>query len=417
MSAEHQTETAPQPLAGKSILLGVAGSIAAYRAADVCSQLGKLGARVTVCLTSGALKFVGEATFRALSRNPVLTDVFVEPHQERIAHIDVAQSADLVLVSPASANVLARLASGMADDMLTACILALPPGIPILAAPAMNTHMLNNPATQANVALLASRGVEFIDPGSGLLACQDVGKGRLAEVETIVSCVLTRFAQMQTMDLYGKHVVVTAGATREPIDPVRFLTNRSSGKMGVALAAAACARGAQVTLIAGAITATVPPGITLVSAETAREMEAACNAAFASADIFIGAAAVADYAVANPSAVKLKKPDAINGTLTLELVQNPDIIAGIGKRKVAGQVVIGFAAETDNLIPNAIQKIQKKNLDLIAANDVTAAGAGFDLDTNIITIIRRDGSSVALPLMSKQQAANRILDEVVTLLP
>ena len=417
MSAEHQTETAPQPLAGKSILLGVAGSIAAYRAADVCSQLGKLGARVTVCLTSGALKFVGEATFRALSRNPVLTDVFVEPHQERIAHIDVAQSADLVLVSPASANVLARLASGMADDMLTACILALPPGIPILAAPAMNTHMLNNPATQANMALLAARGVEFIDPGSGLLACQDVGKGRLAEVETIVSCVLTRFAQMQTMDLYGKHVVVTAGATREPIDPVRFLTNRSSGKMGVALAAAACARGAQVTLIAGAITATVPPGITLVSAETAREMEAACNAAFASADIFIGAAAVADYAVANPSAVKLKKPDAINGTLTLELVQNPDIIAGIGKRKVAGQVVIGFAAETDNLIPNAIQKIQKKNLDLIAANDVTAAGAGFDLDTNIITIIRRDGSSVALPLMSKQQAANRILDEVVTLLP
>ncbi len=417
MSAEHQTETAPQPLAGKSILLGVAGSIAAYRAADVCSQLGKLGARVTVCLTSGALKFVGEATFRALSRNPVLTDVFVEPHQERIAHIDVAQSADLVLVSPASANVLARLASGMADDMLTACILALPPGIPILAAPAMNTHMWNNPATQANVALLASRGVEFIDPGSGLLACQDVGKGRLAEVETIVSCVLTRFAQMQTMDLYGKHVVVTAGATREPIDPVRFLTNRSSGKMGVALAAAACARGAQVTLIAGAITATVPPGITLVSAETAREMEAACNAAFASADIFIGAAAVADYAVANPSAVKLKKPDAINGTLTLELVQNPDIIAGIGKRKVAGQVVIGFAAETDNLIPNAIQKIQKKNLDLIAANDVTAAGAGFDLDTNIITIIRRDGSSVALPLMSKHQAANRILDEVVTLLP
>ncbi len=417
MSAEHQTETALQPLAGKSILLGVAGSIAAYRAADVCSQLGKLGARVTVCLTSGALKFVGEATFRALSRNPVLTDVFVEPHQERIAHIDVAQSADLVLVSPASANVLARLASGMADDMLTACILALPPGIPILAAPAMNTHMLNNPATQANVALLASRGVEFIDPGSGLLACQDVGKGRLAEVETIVSCVLTRFAQMQTMDLYGKHVVVTAGATREPIDPVRFLTNRSSGKMGVALAAAACARGAQVTLVAGAITATVPPGITLVSAETAREMEAACNAAFASADIFIGAAAVADYAVANPSAVKLKKPDAINGTLTLELVQNPDIIAGIGKRKVAGQVVIGFAAETDNLIPNAIQKIQKKNLDLIAANDVTAAGAGFDLDTNIITIIRRDGSSVALPLMSKQQAANRILDEVVTLLP
>ena len=417
MSAEHQTETALQPLAGKSILLGVAGSIAAYRAADVCSQLGKLGARVTVCLTSGALKFVGEATFRALSRNPVLTDVFVEPHQERIAHIDVAQSADLVLVSPASANVLARLASGMADDMLTACILALPPGIPILAAPAMNTHMWNNPATQANVALLASRGVEFIDPGSGLLACQDVGKGRLAEVETIVSCVLTRFAQMQTMDLYGKHVVVTAGATREPIDPVRFLTNRSSGKMGVALAAAACARGAQVTLIAGAITATVPPGITLVSAETAREMEAACNAAFASADIFIGAAAVADYAVANPSAVKLKKPDAINGTLTLELVQNPDIIAGIGKRKVAGQVVIGFAAETDNLIPNAIQKIQKKNLDLIAANDVTAAGAGFDLDTNIITIIRRDGSSVALPLMSKHQAANRILDEVVTLLP
>ena len=417
MSAEHQTETAPQPLAGKSILLGVAGSIAAYRAADVCSQLGKLGARVTVCLTSGALKFVGEATFRALSRNPVLTDVFVEPHQERIAHIDVAQSADLVLVSPASANVLARLASGMADDMLTACILALPPGIPILAAPAMNTHMLNNPATQANMALLAARGVEFIDPGSGLLACQDVGKGRLAEVETIVSCVLTRFAQMQTMDLYGKHVVVTAGATREPIDPVRFLTNRSSGKMGVALAAAACARGAQVTLIAGAITATVPPGITLVSAETAREMEAACNAAFASADIFIGAAAVADYAVANPSAVKLKKPDAINGTLTLELVQNPDIIAGIGKRKVAGQVVIGFAAETDNLIPNAIQKIQKKNLDLIAANDVTAAGAGFDLDTNIITIIRRDGSSVALPLMSKHQAANRILDEVVTLLP
>ena len=417
MSADYSSDAAQLPLAGKSILLGVSGSIAAYRAADVCSQLGKLGARVTVCLTASAAKFIGEATFRALSRNPVLTDVFVEPNHERIAHIDMAQSADLVLISPASANLLARMAAGMADDMLTACVLALPPGIPILAAPAMNTHMWNNPATAANVSLLASRGVEFIDPGSGLLACQDVGKGRLAEVDLIVSTVLAKLDQVHQNDLTGRSVVITAGATREPLDPVRFITNRSSGKMGVSLAAAASARGAKVTLVAGAMTASIPPGITVVKAETARDMEAACIAAFDGADIFIGAAAVADYSVANPSAEKLKKPASPDAAITIELVQNPDIIAGIGSRKRPGQIVVGFAAETSDVISNALQKIKHKNLDLIAANDVTAPGAGFDLDTNIVTLVRRDGTTTALPLMTKANVANRILDEIVSLLP
>ena len=402
------------PLAGKTILLGVSGSIAAYRAADVCSQLGKLGANVTVCLTAAACEFIGEATFRALSRNPVLTDLFVEPHQERIAHIDAAQQADLVLVSPASANVLARMAAGLADDMLTTCLLAVPSPTPVLVAPAMNTHMWLHPATVANVSTLRARGVEFIAPEAGLLACQDVGTGRLAKVETIVSAVIGALARKQRKDLAGKRVVITAGATREPIDPVRYITNRSSGKMGVALAAAAADRGADVTLIAGAMTVPSPAGVQTIKAESACEMHAACLKAFEWADLFIGAAAVSDYAVAEVAQSKLKKQSG--EPITLQLVPNPDIIAELGAARRPGQVVIGFAAETADLVENALLKIHRKNLDMIAANDVSAEGAGFDTDTNILVLIRRDGYQKSLPIMSKRQAAEHILDEAVALL-
>jgi phosphopantothenoylcysteine decarboxylase / phosphopantothenate---cysteine ligase len=402
------------PLAGKQILLGVSGSIAAYRAADICSQLGKLGASVTVCLTESAAKFIGEATFRALSRNPVLTDLFVEPHHERIAHIDAAQSADLVLVAPASANILARMAAGIADDMLSTCLLAVPAQTAVLVAPAMNTHMWNHAATRANVATLQSRGIGFIAPEAGLLACQDVGMGRLAAVETIVTSVVEALARKQRRDLNGKRIVITAGATREPIDPVRFITNRSSGKMGVALAAAAADRGADVVLVAGAMTAPIPIGIKTVKAETAREMHLACLEAFRSADIFIGAAAVADFAVSEISQSKIKKQ--AGEALTLQLVPNPDIIAEIGASKTPGQAVIGFAAETADLLPNAIQKMQRKHLDLIAANDVSIEGAGFDTDTNILVLIRRDGSQKSLPIMSKRAAADQILDEALAIL-
>ncbi|CEK18762.1 phosphopantothenoylcysteine decarboxylase/phosphopantothenate--cysteine ligase [Chthonomonas calidirosea] len=400
-------------LAGKSILLGVTGSIAAYKAADICSRLGKLGADVHVVLTAAAAQFVGPATFRALTRNPVLTDVFEEPHARRIAHIELAQSADLVLVAPATADILAHMAHGFADDMLTTCLLAVPTSTPLLVAPAMNTVMWQHPATQANLRLLQERGVHMIEPEYGLLACQDVGVGKLAEPDTIVRRVVDTLLPLR--DYTGVHVLVTAGPTREPLDPVRFLSNRSSGKMGYAIAERAQRRGAKVTLISGPTSLAVPPGVNVVWVETSHEMLAACQSHFQTCDLFIAAAAVSDYTPAQRAPHKLKKSER-DGDIVLTLRPTPDILATLARQKGPHQVVVGFAAETENLLEHARHKLEAKQLDLIVANDVTQEGAGFEKDTNVVTLLWPDGHQEPLPLLPKSAVADRLLTAVRPLL-
>lgn len=395
-------------LNGRNILLGVTGSIAAYKAADLCSQLGKLGANVHVVLTRNAREFVGVPTFRALTRNPVLQDVFDEPHDRRISHIDVAQTADLVVVAPATANIIGKMANGLADDMLSTCLLAVPASTPLLVAPAMNTVMWQHPATVENVARLKQRGVRIVEPGQGLLACRDVGVGKLADVQDIVQAI--REALATDRDFEGVRVLVTAGATREPLDPVRFLSNRSSGKMGYALAEAAARRGADVTLVSGFATAPVPDGVNLIRVETAEQMLFACEAAFPESRITIAAAAVADYAPEVVAQQKIKKSDSSEDGLVLRLKRNPDIVAALGRRKATGQIVVGFAAETESLRANALTKLASKRLDLIVANDVTQEGAGFDSDTNIVSLFWPDGRSEDLPRLSKKDVSHRILD-------
>lgn len=399
-------------LTGKQILLGVSGSIAAYKAADMCSQLSKLNAEVHVVLTKHAEEFIGVPTFRALTRNPVLTDVFDEPHARRIVHIDLAQSADLVIVAPASANVIAKMAHGIADDMLTTCLLATPQTTTLMVAPAMNTIMWEHPATVANVETLRARGVEIVQPGFGLLACQDIGTGKLADVADILTAIVRCLRPQQ--DFAGKRFLITAGATREPLDPVRFLSNRSSGKMGFALAAEAAKRGAAVTLVCGFTTATPPSGVNVVRAETAGEMMDACAQRFAGSDVFIAAAAVADYTPETVAAQKIKKPDNPQDTsLTLRLRRTPDILATLAAQKRVGQMVVGFAAETEDLSANAKKKLASKRLDLIVANDITKEGAGFDTDTNIVTLFWPDGRSESLPQLSKQEVAQKVLESLL----
>jgi phosphopantothenoylcysteine decarboxylase/phosphopantothenate--cysteine ligase len=419
----NRRQEAAVDLTGKQILLGVSGSIAAYKAADVCSQLGKLGAEIHVVLTAHAAQFVGAATFRALTRNPVLSDVFDEPHARRIAHIDLAQSSDLVLVAPASANLLAKMAHGLADDMLTTCLLATPTMTPLLVAPAMNTVMWEHPATVANLDTLRRRGVQIVQPGYGVLACQDVGYGKLADVSEIVRAVAERLAQAQ--DFVGRRLLITAGATREPLDPVRFLSNRSSGKMGYAIAEVAAARGAEVTLVSGFATVPPPSGVALVQVGSTDEMLAACASRFPDCDAFIAAAAVADYAPETIAEQKIKKPEERRGKgkrerepeLVVRLKETPHILATLGAQKRAGQIVVGFAAETENLLDNARHKRAFRYLDLTVANDVTAEGAGFDADTNIVTFLWPDGRADALPRLSKREVARHLLDVLLPLLP
>ena len=404
------------PLAEKRVLLGVSGSIAAYKAADLCSRLGKLGASVHVVLTVHAERFIGAPTLRALTRNPVLTDLFEEPQTERIAHIDLAQSADLILIAPASANMLAKMAHGLADDLLSTCLLAAPSATPLLVAPAMNTVMWDHPATRANLATLQARGVQSVQPGYGVLACQDVGYGKLADVDEIVRAVVERLTASQ--DLKGRRILLTAGATREPLDPVRFLSNRSSGKMGYAIAAEAAGRGADVTLVTGYATVAAPNGVDVVRVGSAEEMYRACAERFEACDLFIAAAAVADYTPENVASQKLKKPgdEGVEGVLVLRLRQTTHILAALAARKRPGQVVVGFAAETENLVANALAKLRRRSLDLVVANDVTQAGAGFDTDTNIVTLIWPDGRTEALPLLSKREVAGRLLTALRPLL-
>lgn len=393
-------------LAGKKIVLGVTGGIAAYKSAEIVSRLRHLGAEVHVIMTENAAKFVAPLTFQTLSANPVVTDTFATPETWNVEHVALAKLADIFVIAPATANILAKMACGIADDMLSTTVLATK--APVLAAPAMNTGMWTAPATAQNVETLRNRGVHIIGPGSGMLACGDEGAGRMSEPEEIVAEIERILAAKA--DLQGLKVLVTAGATRERLDPVRFLTNDSSGKMGFALAEAARDRGAEVTLVKGSTTAKVPSGVRIVEAESAADLLRAMKKEAGRQDIVIQAAAVADYRPATFSKTKIKKKAGEALTVTLE--ENPDIAKAVGAMKKKGQILAGFAAETDHVVKHAKEKLAAKNLDLIVANDVTRPGAGFNADTNIVTLITADRTE-DLPIMTKRAAAEIILDRIL----
>ncbi len=400
----EKTEEAPM-LTGKHIVLGVTGGIACYKAAALTSHLRKLHAEVQVIMTRGALEFMTPVTFEQLTSRRVLTDVFDRDSGLHVPHIAIADWADMVLIAPATANILAKLANGIADDMLTTTVLAC--DCPKAAAPAMNTKMLDNPATQDNLRKLAAYGWEIVEPGSGALACGTQGRGRLPEPEELCEVCLHTLGHEK--DLAGKRVLVTAGPTREALDPVRYLTNRSSGKMGYAVARAAARRGAEVTLVSGPTALPVPGYVTFVPVESAQEMYEAVTAQAGEADIIVKAAAVADYRPAQVADNKIKKAD---GELSLPLERTRDILGALGAEKRPGQFLCGFSMETENMLQNSRRKLEKKNLDMIAANNVKVEGAGFQTDTNVLTILTADGA-VELPLLSKDAAADALLDEIV----
>ena len=393
-------------LTGKEIVLGVTGGIAAYKSAEIVSRLRHSGANVHVIMTRNATEFVAPLTFQTLSANQVVTDTFEAPEYWNVEHVALAKLADIFVVAPATANILAKMASGIADDMLSTTLLATK--AQILVAPAMNTGMWTAPATQNNVKVLKERGVRMIGPESGMLACGDEGAGRMSEPETIVGEICRILSRKQ--DYAGKKVLITAGATRERLDPVRFITNDSSGKMGFAIAEAARDRGAEVTVIRGSVTAEIPAGIRMIRIESARELYDAMMQKAPEQDVIIQAAAVSDYRPAEQKDRKIKKESGSD--LTLILTENPDIAKAVGEQKKPGQTLVGFAAETDNLLKNAKSKLGKKKLDLIVANDVTKPGAGFNVDTNIAVLITSDGSTEE-PLQTKRQLAERILDKVL----
>jgi len=394
---------------GKKILLCVSGGIAVYKGAALTSKLTQAGAEVKVILSESAAKFVTPLTFQALSRSEVYTDTFDEKHPEKIAHIHLADWADLIIVAPATANIIGKLANGIADNMISTTLLAAT--APIWIAPAMNVHMYNHPAVKKNMETLRSFGCDFIEPAEGYLACGYTGKGRLEEPETIVDLAI-KFFNRETAELAGKTVLITAGPTREKIDPVRFLTNHSTGKMGYAIASEAEKMGARVILVSGPVHLEAPKGVELVSVESAEEMYLAAMDHFEQADVIIGTAAVADYRPKYVYEEKMKKKE---GEEFLELERTKDILFELGKRKTT-QVVVGFAAETTNLEEHAKGKLVKKNADMIVANDVKQAGAGFGTDTNIVTIYNKNGTNVKLPLMAKTEVARNLLLEVTQLL-
>lgn len=401
-------------LSGKRIVLGVCGGIAAYKAAALTSKLTQAGAQVHVILTENALKFVQPLTFQALSHLPVYTDTFTEPDPHVISHIELADKADLVLIAPATANVIGKIANGIADDMLTTTLLATK--APVMVAPAMNVNMYHHPAVAANMEKLASFGYRFVEPGVGLLACGWIGKGRLAEPEEIVEAVQRFFAQPDDQagaaikqDLLDKHVLVTAGPTREKIDPVRYITNHASGKMGYAIAEAARDRGAKVTLISGPTSLARPAGVEFVAVESVQEMFDAVMEHLPQSDIVVKSAAVSDYRPKTVQEHKMKKGD---GPFVLELDKAPDILKTIGERKTK-QFVVGFAAETQDVLLHAQSKLERKNLDMIVANNVLLEGAGMGSDTNIVTLLTREGEQVALDKLSKRAVADKLFDAVL----
>jgi phosphopantothenoylcysteine decarboxylase/phosphopantothenate--cysteine ligase len=389
----------------RSVVLGVCGSIAAYKAADLASKLVQGGAVVDVIMTSSALEFISPFTFRSLTGRRVFSDMFEPTTELAEEHVELARRADVVVVAPATATTMARLAHGLADDLLALTVLAT--RAPVLLAPAMDSHMWENPATQANAETLRSRGVNIVGPAAGRLASGRSGLGRLVEVEQLVGAVKRVLGRHG--DLAGRRIVVSAGGTREPIDPVRFISNHSSGKMGYALAEAARDRGADVVLVSTTTALPLPYGVELVPVESVAEMREAVLHACADADALIMAAAVSDYRPVQVASQKIKKGD---GGLTLELVKNPDFFLEVPDSVVK----VGFAAETEDLIGNARRKLVEKRLDLVCANDVTAPDAGFAVDTNRVTILDREGGREDLPLLSKYETAARILDRLAPLL-
>jgi phosphopantothenoylcysteine decarboxylase/phosphopantothenate--cysteine ligase len=397
----------PISLAGKEIVLGVTGSIAAYKAVELLRELVKAGASVKVVMTESAQRFVAPLTFATLSRQEVMTDLFTLDYDAKIRHIAATEGADLLLVAPATANVIGRFARGLADDLLTNLFLATTR--PVLLAPAMDADMYRHPAVQENLERLRTWGVRIVGPAEGELASGMWGPGRLAETQEILKAV-TEILQ-PTNDLAGEVVIVTAGPTHEPIDPVRYLTNRSSGKMGYAIAQEAADRGAQTILVSGPTALTAPRGVEVIQVETALQMRAAMLDHLPKATVVIKAAAVSDYRLSRPSTSKVKKSEKSH---TLELVPNPDILKEIGAQKGA-RIVVGFAAETGDLLRQAERKLKEKNLDLIVVNDIGAEGAGFSHDTNVVSILDLDGGVEEVPLLPKRQVARRILDRVVLL--
>ncbi len=400
------------PSGSPQVALAVTGCIAAYKAVEVLRALQRRGAEVRVAMTRSATEFVGPATFRALTGAPVMVGEFGDP-LEPIPHIALAEWADLLLVAPCTANVAAKLAHGIADDLLTSAALACT--CPVMVAPAMNVHMYEAAATQANLALLRQRGVAVLAADSGYLACGEVGAGRLPEPEAVAEAALALLRERtHARDLAGRSVLVTAGPTVEPIDAVRFVSNRSSGKMGYAVAEAALARGAEVTLVSGPVALEPPRGARVVPVATAVEMLAAAEAAFVTADVAVCAAAVADLRPARPVARKLKKGADDAALATLELVENPDVLATLGRAKAPGQVVVGFAAETDDVVANAERKLAAKGADLMVANDVSE-GRAFGRDENEATLVSAAGAE-PLPSMAKRALADAILDRAATAL-
>ena len=397
--------------------LGVSGGIGAYKAVEVARLLQKQGHRVQAVMTRNARRFVGPLTFEAITREPVITTQFASGLNANIEHIALASSLDLLVVAPATANVLAKFANGIADDFLSALYLAT--RAPVLVAPAMNTNMWDHPATQDNLRRLAERGVQFVDPGDGYLACGWIGKGRLAEPADIAEAAARVLAPRKS--LAGRRVLVTAGPTLEDLDPVRFIGNRSSGRMGFALAGEAARRGAHVVLVAGPTTVEPPAVAELIRVRSAREMHAAVTAHAGDADVVIMAAAVADYAPADGAAAmkieKAEKSAAADAGVTLTLARTPDILADLGVRRAGGDrpVLVGFAAQTGNPVPAARRKLAAKRVDLIVANDVTAPGSGFDVPTNQVTLVSADAVD-PLPLLAKTDVAGAVLDRVERLL-
>jgi len=416
-------------MAAFRIGLGVTGGIAAYKAVEVMRLLQKSGCDVSVAMTKHATEFVQPLTFRALSDKHVIVDDYHPANPDPIAHINFSQNVDLLLIVPATANIIAKFANGVADDFLSSTYLAST--APVLIAPAMNTSMWENPATQRNIEQLRADGVHFVEPVAGELACKTVGTGKLEDVENIVAQAMELLVQSPkskiqsnadfrqrtldlghpTLDLTGESLLITVGGTREAIDPVRFISNHSSGKMGFAVADAAARRGAAVTVVAGVTTVDPPENVKVIQAVSAEEMHDAVMKELPSATVFVGAAAVADYAPANAADNKIKKDG--KDTLTLELKKTPDILSDVSAHRTNGLLVVGFAAETTDVVGYAKSKLEKKGLDMVVANDITKAGAGFNTETNIATILTAAGDRVDLPLMPKSEMADKILDEII----
>lgn len=392
-------------LQGKCVLLGITGGIAAYKMANVASSLRKAGATVHVIMTENATKFITPLTFETLTNNRCVVDTFARDFQYDVKHISLAKAADLILIAPATANVIAKLANGLADDMLTTTVLAA--RCKKLVAPAMNTAMLENPITQDNLAKLKKYGFGIIEPAVGMLACKDVGSGKLPEPETLLDCIAMELAREK--DMAGLHVTVTAGPTQEALDPVRYLTNHSTGRMGYAIAREAMLRGADVTLISGPTALKPVPGVKTVDVVSAKDMFEAVQAALPETDILVKAAAVADYRPVSIAEDKIKKQD---GDMAIPLERTDDILGWVAEHRHPGLFVCGFSMETRDMIENSRKKLARKHLDMIAANNLKVAGAGFGVDTNVVTILTADGIQ-ELPLMGKDQVAAKLLDAIL----